>query len=145
MIFIEGFAFDYERAYEYTFKMKKVWMQHPPQNVSSIKYVFIELLSKTKEITEDSEKDIELFVSSETVTFTPKYPSEFEDDETLKIYDALHVKETNADNCMTLGNIEGFDFEEGYEYSLNVKKVIQAEPYAVKYILLDILPKKEKS
>lgn len=143
-IIIEGFDFDYERGYEYIFKVKKIWMQHPPQDVSSIKYVFIELLSKTKVITEDSEKNIELFVSSETVKFTPKYPSEFEDDETLKIYDALHVKETNADNWMTLRDIEGFDFEEGYEYLLNVKKVIQAEPYSAKYVLLDILSKKVK-
>ena len=144
-IIFEDFDLDYERGYEYTLKVKKVWMQDPPQDVSSIKYVFIELLSKKKVITEDSEKDIELFVSSETVKFTPKYPSEFEDGETPKIYDALLVKDTNTDNWMALPGIEGFDFEKGYEYSLDVKKVTQAEPYSVKYVLLDILSKKEKS
>ena len=45
---------------------------------------------------------------------------------------------------MALTEIEGFNFEEGYEYVLNVKKVTLAEPYSVKYILLNILSKKEK-
>lgn len=143
-IITEGFDFDYERGYEYTFKVKKIWMHNPPQDVSSIKYVFIELLSKKKVITENSEKDIELFVSSKTVKFTPNYPREFEDGEVPKIYDALHVKETNTYAWITLVDIEGFNFEEGFEYLLNVKKVTQAEPYSVKYVLLDILSKKEK-
>jgi hypothetical protein len=121
--------------------VKKVWMHEPPQDVSSIKYVFIELLSKKKVITENSEKNIELFVPSETVRFTPKYPSEYIEDETPKIYDALYAKETGTNNWIAVTEIEGFDFEGGYEYVLNVKKVIQAEPYSVKYILLNIISK----
>jgi len=141
-IITEGF--DYERGYEYTLKVKKVWMHDPPQDVSQIKYVFIELLSKEKVITENSEKNIELFVSSETVKFTPKYPPEYVASETPKIYNALHVKETETNNWMALTEIEGFDFEEGYEYVLNIKKVIQAEPYSVKYILLNIISRNKK-
>jgi hypothetical protein len=140
-IITEGFDFNYERGYEFTLKVKKVWMHEPPQDVSSIKYVFIELLSKKKVITEDSEKNIELFVSSETVRFTPKYPSEYIEDETPKIYDALYAKETGTNNWLAVTEIEGFDFEEGYEYVLNVKKVTLAEPYSVKYILLNIVSK----
>ncbi len=143
-IITENFDFNYERGYKYIFKVKKIRMQDPPQDVSSIKYVFIELLSKEKVILTDGEKDIELFVSSETVRFTPRYPSEFEDDETPKIYDAMLVKETGTDNWMALPVIEGFDFEKGYEYIIDVKKITQAEPYSVKYVLLDILSKKEK-
>ena len=143
-IITEGFDFGYKRGYEFTLKVKKVWMHEPLQDVSSIKYVFIELLSKEKVITEDSEKNIELFVSSETVRFTPKYPSEYGEGETPKIYDALHVKETGTNNWMALTEIEGFNFEEGYEYVLNVKKVTLAEPYSAKYILLNTLSKKEK-
>lgn len=147
-IITEGFDFGYERGYEYTLKVKKVWMQKPPQDVSSVKYVFIELLSRKKVITEDSEKDIELFVSSETVKFTPKYPGEYVDVEggqTPKIYNALHVKENVTNNWMALIEIEGFDYEEGYEYMLNVKKITQAEPYSVRYALVDILSKNEKN
>jgi len=35
-IITEGFDFDYERGYEFTLKVKKVWMHEPPQDVSSI-------------------------------------------------------------------------------------------------------------
>ena len=146
-IITEGFDFSYERGYEYTLKVKKVWMQNPPQDVSSIKYVFIELLTKKKVITKDSEKSLELFVSSQTVKFTPKYPSEYEKvagGETPKIYDALHVKENGTNNWMALIKIEGFEYIKGYEYVLNVKKITQADPYSVRYVLLDIVSKTEK-
>jgi len=146
-IITEGFDFNYERGYEYTLKVKKVWMQNPPQDVSSVKYVFIELLTKKKVITKDSEKSIDLFVSSQTVKFTPKYPSEYEKvagGETLKIYDALHVKENGTDNWMALTKIDGFDYIKGYEYVINVKKITQADPYSVRYVLLDIVSKTEK-
>lgn len=144
-IIFEGFDFDYERGYKYILKVKKVWMHEPPQDVSSIKYVYIELLSKEKVITEDSEENIELFVSSKTVKFTPKYPSEYEGNESSpKIYNALYAKKTGTDNWMALTGIEGFNFDESYEYVLNVKKMTQAEPYSVKYILLNIKSKTPK-
>jgi hypothetical protein len=144
-IITDGFNFDYEKGNEYILKVKKIWMKEPPQDVSSVKYVFIELLSKKKVITENSEKNIKLFVSSQTVKFTPKYPGEYENvagGETPKIYDALHVKADGTDNWMALTKIEGFFYEKGYEYILNVKKITQAEPYSVRYVLLDILSKK---
>jgi hypothetical protein len=145
-IITEGFDLDYERGYEYKLKVKKVWMQEPPQDVSSIKYEFIELLSKEKVITNDSEENLNLFVSSETVKFTPKYPFEYEDEDNAipKIYDALKVKNTDSDNWMALTDIEGFDNESGYEYELTVKKITHAEPYSVKYVLLEIISKEEK-
>ena len=146
-IITEGFDFNYERGYEYTLRVKKVWMQNPPQDVSSVKYIFIELLSNKKVITTDSEKCIELFVSSQTVKFTPKYPNEYENVggiETLKIYNAIHVQEKGTDNWMALTKIEGFDFEKGYEYVINVKKITQSDPYSVRYVLLNIVSKTEK-
>ncbi len=146
-IITEGFDFNYERGFEYTLKVKKVWMHNPPQDVSSIKYIFIELLTKKKVITEDHEESLELFVSSQTVKFTPKYPSEYEvvaGVEMPKIYDALHVKEKGTDNWMALTKIEGFDFMNGYEYIINVKKITKAVPYSVRYVLLDIDSKTEK-
>lgn len=146
-IITEGFDFDYERGYEYRLKVKKVWMQNPPQDVSAVKYIFIELLSKKKVITVDSEKEIVLFVSPQTVKFTPKYPNEYEKVEgveTLKIYDALVVKEKDASNWLALKKIEGFDYVKGYEYVINVKKITHADPYAVSYVLLNIVSKTEK-
>src|SRR5665648_35991 len=145
-IITEGFDINYERGYKFTLRVKKVWMYEPPQDASSIKYIFIELLSKEKVITEDSEENIELFVSSQTVKFTPKFPGEYEEDESHpKIYNALLVKKIGTDSWMALTKIEGFDFEEGYEYMLNVKKMTQAEPYSVSYILQNINSKTLKN
>lgn len=141
-VIFENLDLDYERGYQYTLKAKKVWMSRPPQDVASIKYVFLEKLSKEKVTIEDSEEDFQLFVSSETVKFTPKYPGEYEGtDSSPKIYNALLTKKPDSDSWMTIIEIEGFDFEEGYEYLLNVKKITQAEPYLVRYLLLDIKSK----
>ncbi|MDL5513930.1 DUF4377 domain-containing protein [Arenibacter sp. M-2] len=144
-IIFEGLDIGYERGYKYTIRAKKVWMHEPQQDVSSIKYVFIDLLFKEKVITENSEENMELFVSSETVQFTPKYPGEFEADQSPKIYKALHTKKPGSDNWMTLPQIEGFDFEEGYEYVLNIKKITQADPYLIRFVLLDIKSKTLKN
>jgi hypothetical protein len=145
-ILTENFDLKYERGYKYTLKVKKVWMHEPPQDASSIKYVFIELLSKEKAITQNSEEEIELFVSSKTVKFTPKFPGEYEGNESYpKIYNALQVKKTGTNDWMALTKIEGFDFEEGFEYVINVEKVTQAEPYSVKYMLLKTVSKIKKN
>jgi len=39
--------------------------------------------------------------------------------------------------------IEGFDFEEGYSYLLQVKKLVTAEPYSEKYVLLKTIEKEK--
>jgi hypothetical protein len=144
-IIVEGFDFDYERGYEYKIRAKKVWMHNPPQDVSSVKYVFMDMLSKTQVIMENREEDLELFISSEIVKFTPSYPNEYEEGgSVLKTYNAFRAKLTRVENWVLLTNIEGFDFENGYEYILNVKKVTQATPYSVKYILRDVLSKEKK-
>lgn len=141
-IIFEGLNLDYERGYTYTLKAKKVWMNEPPMDVASIKYIFIKQLSKEKVITEDSEENLELFVSSTTVKFTPTFPNEFEDSgSSPKIYNALHTKKTGTNTWMALIEIEGFDYEEGYEYILTVRKITRANPYSVRYILEDIQSK----
>jgi len=142
-IITEGFDFEYERGYEYSFKAKKVWMKNPPMDVSSIKYQFVGSLSKKKKITENSEESIVLFVSSEMVKYGTQFPIEYED-EIPKIYDALLVKETNSNWWSVIREIEGFDYEIGYEYSINIKKITQAEPYLVRYVLLEIKDKQKK-
>jgi len=142
-IITEGFDFEYERGYEYTFKAKKVWMRNPPMDVSSIKYEFVGSLTKKKVIIENSEEEIELFVSSELVQYGPNFPIEYEN-ERPKVYDALLVKDTNSNNWSVLKEIEGFNYESGYEYTLSVKKIIYAEPYMTRYILLDTKSKQKR-
>jgi len=147
-ILVEGlFDFDYERGYRYTFEAKKIWMSEPPQDASSIKYVLGELLSKEKVITADAQKTMTLFVASETVKFIPRYRKEYEVEEATSpaIYDALYAKELGLNSWMAIIDIEGFNYEEGYEYELSVRKVTQVEPFSVLYVLLDILVKNKKA
>lgn len=147
-ILVEGLVdFNYERGYRYTFNAKKIWMSEPPQDVSKIKYIISELLSKEKVITTDKEEEMTLFVASETVKFIPKYrkEDEAEDESSPNIYDALRVKEVSTNSWMAIIDIESFIYEVGHEYEIRVKKVTQAEPYSVKYVLLDIVSEKEKN
>ncbi|WP_461632286.1 DUF4377 domain-containing protein [Labilibaculum euxinus] len=146
-ILVEGLVdFNYERGYRYTFKAKKIWMSEPPQDASDIKYILSELLLKEKVITEDKEEEMTLFVASETIKFIPRYRKEYEaeDESAPNIYDALRVKEVGKDSWMALVDIEDFNYKSGWEYEIRVRKVTQAEPYSVKYVLLDIVSKKEK-
>ena len=139
----EGFDFDYERGYEYTFKANKVWMSNPPMDVSSIKYIFAGSLTKKRVILENSEEEIELFLLSESVKYFPMFPIEYEND-IPQGYDALLCIDKNTNRTYVLKEIEGFNYESGYEYTLSVKKMIQAQPYLERYVLLDIKDKQKK-
>jgi hypothetical protein len=145
---IEGFDFEeYERGYEYTFKAKKVWMSNPPMDGSNIKYIFVGPLEKKKAVVENSEENMELWVASETVKYVPSYPVEYENERYRRIYDALFCSATKTNvgwtNSYVLKEIEGFDFESGYEYILNVKKITQANPYSLRFVLIDIKEKQK--
>ena len=132
---------DYERGYEYVYKVKKVWMQDPPQDVSSIKYIFLDLLSKKKVVTENSERDIQLYVLPQKAEYRARV---FKDDVVggeIQRYDAMLAKDVSSDEWMALIDIKGFDFEAGYEYVVNVREVIIAEPYSKSYSLLDVVSK----
>ena len=138
----EGFDYnDYERGYQNTYKVKKVWMHNPPQDVSSIKYIFMEQLSKRKMITENSEKDIQLYVLPQKVVYSPWIVKRDVANSTPARFEALHVKNKENGDWMALIDIEDFDFEAGYEYVINVKEVTQADPYSKNYTLLDIVSK----
>ena len=145
-IITEGFDFEYERGFEYTFKAKKVWMSNPPADVSSIKFIFVGPLEKKKVIVENNEENIELLVAPETVKYAPNYPTEFGND---RPYDALFCSDTKTDIGMNgaiwyvLKEIEGFEFEAGYEYILNVKKITHANPYSLRFVLIDIKDKQK--
>ena len=43
---IEGFQ--YQKGYEYVLKVKKTAIKHPPADGSSIRYVLVKMISKTK-------------------------------------------------------------------------------------------------
>lgn len=129
---------DYERGYEYVYKVKKVWMHNPPQDVSSIKYIFLDLLSKKRVITEDGERDIQLYILPQRAEYRPRVFKSSAIGAEIERYDAMLSKDMNSDEWMALIDIEGFDFEAGYEYVVNVKEVTIANPYSKNYSLLNV-------
>ena len=132
---------DYERGYEYVYNVKKVWMQDPPQDVSSIKYIFLDLLSKKRVITENSERDIQLYVLPQRAEYRPRVFKGGVVGGEIQRCDAMLARDMSSDEWKALVDIEGFDFEAGYEYVVNVKEVIIAEPYSKSYSLLNIVSK----
>ncbi|MBJ7880461.1 DUF4377 domain-containing protein [Gelidibacter salicanalis] len=127
--------FNYEKGYEYKIEARKIFLKNPPQDGSSIIFEFVKIISKTKVVTQDSEQQIEMEVGPTKVGFISRSLNE--------IQEALFVKENGDTHMKPLLEIEGFNHEEGYEYQLNVKKIIEAEPYSVKYILVDIVSQEQ--
>ncbi|WP_268223664.1 DUF4377 domain-containing protein [Sinomicrobium oceani] len=135
-IITEGFAdLDFKKGYQYALRVKKIWMKNPPQDVSSVKYSYLETLQEKKMITEDRELLMELIIAPQKVKFIPRGEKDLQS--------ALLVKETGETRKWPLIHIEGFDFEEGYTYTVRVRKSISASPYRVHYILKDIISKKQ--
>ncbi|MDY3549005.1 DUF4377 domain-containing protein, partial [Riemerella anatipestifer] len=61
----------------------------------------------------------------------------------------LKIKETNFTEWIVITGIEGFAYEEGFEYELKLQKTYlsnppQDSPSNVTYKLLEILSKKQK-
>ncbi|MEO8254106.1 MAG: DUF4377 domain-containing protein, partial [Flavobacterium sp.] len=96
-------------------------------------YNYLETISKKKVITQNSEQQIEIDVAPKKVSFIAMSGN--------GIDKAFFIKENGEINSKPLLAIENFNYEEGNRYRLKVKKVIQAEPYAVKYILIEVLSK----
>ncbi len=103
----------------------------------------MEQLSKKKEVTENSEKDIQLYVLPQKVEYSPWIVKKAIADGTSQRYDALHARNEKTGEWMALLEIEGFDFENGYEYVINVRETTQADPYEKRYTLLDVVSKEE--
>ena len=126
---------EYEKGYEYKIEARKIFLKNPPQDGSSIEFEFIKTLSKKKVVTQNNEMQIEMEVGPTKVGFislSQKEPQQ-----------GLLVKENGENKMKPLLGIEGFNYEEGYKYKLTVKKIIQAEPYSVSYILVDMISKEQ--
>ncbi|HHV40193.1 MAG: DUF4377 domain-containing protein [Bacteroidales bacterium] len=134
-IITENFDFNYEIGYEYRFKAKKIKMHEPPQDASSIKYAFIGPLNRKKMLTEDSVTELTLEVKPVLVQFYPR----FSEPDEMNIYDALHCINKSDNKSIIIKEIEGFNFESGYEYLLRVKKFTFANPFSEKYKLIEVV------
>ncbi len=135
---------DYERGYRYKYRARKIWMDPPPMDVSNIKYDILDLVSKEKIITQERVVDLTLDVSSSTIKFSPRFPYVYEDDGSLKVYDALYVNIEGTNEWRGIIEIEGFEFEEGYEYKLKVQETIKVDPYSRSYSLVEVISKEKE-
>ncbi len=141
-IITDGFDFNYKIGTEFSFKAKKIWMNNPPQDVSAIRYEFIGPLKERRLVTKNSEAIINISVSPNLVKFHPRFSEPNEQDE-HKVYDAMKCKDESNSKIIIIKNIEGFDFEDGYSYFLQVKKLVTANPYSEIYVLLKTIEKEK--
>lgn len=125
--------FDYEKGYQYKVKARKTTLANPPQDGSSIGYDYLETISKKKVVTENSEQQIQIEVGPRKVCYIARSKNGKQE--------AFFIKENGVENTKIVTAIDNFNFEEGNRYKLKVKKVIQAEPYTVKYILIEVVSK----
>ncbi|MCJ7932343.1 MAG: DUF4377 domain-containing protein [Chryseobacterium sp.] len=133
---IEGFT--YEPGYEYVLKVKTEKIANPPADGSSIKYTLVKQVSKTKKEGADAGQKT-LIIGSQTVDCSAGAGR-------MK---CLQVKENASDSWTHFySNIEGFDYEPGYEYVVQVKTEKIANPPAdassIKYTLIKQVSKTKK-
>lgn len=142
-IIFEGLDIDYQRGYEYRLKAKKIWMSNPPMDVSNVKYVITKLISKEKVITEPTQNIIEITVKPELVEYFQIFPNNYDENGIPKQIDAMLAFNTKTSEPIIIAEIAGFDYEEGKEYLLEVKKITEPDPFSVRYELVDIKDIKE--
>lgn len=104
----------------------------------------MDLVSKTKVINERSEEDIEITIQPNLVKFIPRIPLTYDNgNHDYKPLEVMLAKRGNSNEYLCITNIEGFDYEAGFEYILVVKKTIEPNPYSVKYQLIEMKSKKQ--
>ncbi len=137
---IAGFA--YEPGYEYELLVQESPVANPPAGGSSIQWTLVEVVSKTPvetavapEGSETPGRIVNAFVGPELVECTGVGPQQ-----------CLQYK-TNPDDEYSLfyDSIEGFEYEEGYEYELRVLvEPVQnppADASALQYTLVETVSK----
>lgn len=142
-IIVDGLDFDYQRGYEYKFKAKKILMSNPPMDVANVKYSIQKLVSTKKVITEQSDEIFEVTIGPRLVKYIPNYPIKYDDSGASIQLNVMLAFQADKKESLVLENIDGFEYEEGYEYVLDVKRTTYPEPYSVKYELVELKSKKD--
>jgi heat shock protein HslJ len=119
---IEGF--DYEEGYEYELRIKEETVENPPVDGSSLKWTLVEEVSKTPVEATETEtvpqtEEVETISGGEVITMF--VGPELLDCVGTGPQTCMQVK-LNPESNYTLfyDQIEGFEFEPGYEYELRV-------------------------
>jgi heat shock protein HslJ len=127
---IEGF--DYEEGYEYKIVVKEENVEDPPAGGSSLKYSLVSVESKEPvPIAEEVVEKI-IYVGSELVDCVGVAPQK-----------CMLIKEKPDDEyTFFYDQIEGFEYEEGYEYELVIKEEQVENPPAdassIKWTLVSV-------
>ena len=122
---IEGF--EYEEGYDYIIKVREEQVENPPAGGSSIRWILVEVVSKEK--VEHPEK----------LVIVGPYLVECEGEGPRL---CMLVKESRErDWQLFYDQIEGFEFEEGYEYQIRVREEQVEDPPAggssIRWMLVD--------
>ena len=106
-------GFDYEEGYHYELLVRKTKVENPPADASSIAFELVEVVSKTP-----AGEVSTLYVAPMMVEC-----------ETTEIYKCLLVADSpDGEYRPFYGKINGFDYEEGYQYTLLVEEMAMDEP-----------------
>lgn len=135
--------FTYQRGNKYNLRIERTTLANPPADGSIYRYKLIEILSQQQG--EGTRENIRLSVSAEI--------GKYKWGEITQDIPARGMKiQEETDNewvVVPFNKIEGFQYEEGYNYKLSVEKITlsanqeQSSWQMTQYVLLDIISKKK--
>jgi heat shock protein HslJ len=131
---IEGF--EYEEGYEYEIVVRQEQVENAPADASSIKWTLVEVVSKEPVANTGVAVEKTIYIGPNLVDCVGVAPQK-----------CMQVKENSEDDySMFYNQIEGFDYEEGYEYELVVREEKVENPPAdassLKWTLVEEVSKK---
>jgi heat shock protein HslJ len=113
MFYSEIEGFEWEEGYHYELQVRKTKVENPPAGGSSIRYELVQVVNKTP-----AGEVSTMYVAPMMVEC-----------ETTEIYKCLLVSDSpDGEYRPFYGKISGFDYEEGYQYSLLVEEVPMDQP-----------------
>jgi heat shock protein HslJ len=130
---IEGF--EYEEGFEYKIIVKEDQVENPPAGGSSLKWSLVSVESKEPVPIAGEGVDKTVFVGPKLVDCTGAAPQK-----------CMLIKENPEDEyTLFFDQIEGFNYEEGFEYQLVVVEQEVEDPpadaYSIRWILIEELSK----
>lgn len=141
---IDGFI--YEDGNEYVLEVKEEKIDNPPADAPSVKYVLVKEISKVAKVSEGLPEKAEAPVSETYQITVASQKADCTGVAPQKCF--LVKKDGQKDWEFWYSGIEGFNYEEGNEYVLEIKEEKVANPPAdaasVKYILVKEVSKLKK-
>lgn len=139
MDFNEIAGFNYERGYVYKLQIERTTLGNPPADASGYTYKLVKELSK--EEAESTRDTIRLFVSAEEGIY------DWGDSSLQAPCMKIREFEEGAWMNVPFNKIEGFTYEKGYAYELQVEKIVlsahptNARCQTTQYVLQEIISK----